>query len=112
MTDNKNNVSLNAAFDRQLIWQRGGSVRYLVVDVTTSEVINPVRQQQLPLNLALVIDASGSMAGPPLTAACEAACRVTEGLSEVDRLAARAPRALGSAYAENRSVYEVPRVRR
>jgi len=86
MTDNHNNVSLNAAFDRQLIWQRGDSVRYLVVDVATARVSIPERQQQLPLNLALVIDASGSMAGPPLTAACEAACRVVEGLSEIDRL--------------------------
>ena len=73
MSDSHNNVSLNAAFDRQLIWHRGSSVRYLVVDVSTSRVITQERKEKLSLNLPLVIDASGTTDGPPLTAACKAA---------------------------------------
>lgn len=41
---------------------------------------------RVPLNLALVIDASGSMEGPPLAAATQAAVGVTKSLEEEDRL--------------------------
>ena len=71
-------LQLAAGFDRALIRRGGDSVRFLVVDVTapTVEAEKTPAVSRAPLNLALVIDASGSMQGTPIAAAKEAARRV------------------------------------
>lgn len=78
---------ITAKFDRRLAWARGGSVRYLVVEVKTSEP-DPSRRIEPPksLNLALVIDVSGSMGGRKLPAAKSAVSGVIDGLGIDDRL--------------------------
>ena len=71
--------------DRDIVLGAGNSVRYAVFSVTAPAA--PQRTEpRPPLNLALVVDASGSMAGAPLHAACEGAARVIEQLGEQDHL--------------------------
>ena len=74
-------------FDRRLIWRRGGSVRYLVVELAAKKEASRTEQQREPLNMALVVDASGSMSGPPLACATRAAAGVVAKLGEEDCLA-------------------------
>lgn len=74
-------ISIIAEFDRDLIWERGRSVRYLEIDVAAPFVREAERREKPPLNIALVIDASGSMAGEPLQCAKKAAAGVVNALS-------------------------------
>ena len=48
---------------------------------------NAVAAQRAPLDLALVIDRSGSMSGAPLKAALESSVRIIQGLRPDDRIA-------------------------
>ncbi len=84
MTDTKFN--LNATFDRNLIWTEGGSVRHLVVHLMARQMVENRAAKRNPLNLALVIDASGSMGGGKLEAAKAAARGLAECLTERDHL--------------------------
>jgi len=77
-------MQVEAKFDRDLIWYRGDSVRYLAVRVFAPG--DGVKKQTAPLNLGLVVDASGSMAGEPLRFAIDAAQRVVANLTANDRL--------------------------
>jgi len=74
-------MRIRACFDKQLIWSAGQSVRFLV-----AEVVGPDRGHSTPpvqgLNLALVIDASGSMGGAKLAAAKQASIGVIAALRE------------------------------
>jgi Ca-activated chloride channel homolog len=79
-------LTLKARFDRPLALDRGGSYRYLVVDIEAPREDSPNRNTRGPLNLALVIDRSGSMNGRPLEAAREAATGVVDGLADDDYL--------------------------
>lgn len=78
--------ALNAAFDRQLFWEAGSSVRYLVARVKASRHETGQKTERSPLNIALVIDASGSMGGGKIVAAKQAAIGLAERLREQDRL--------------------------
>lgn len=82
----KPELKLNAKFDRSLALDRGGSYRYLVVDIEAPEDKRDGGHSKALLNLALVIDRSGSMKGRPLEAAKEAAAGVVEGMAESDHL--------------------------
>ena len=68
MSKNEPKLTLTVKQDRALGYHRGGSMRYLSCTVKTPEVKQEQSQDQ-HLNLALVIDASGSMRGYPLQAA-------------------------------------------
>jgi Ca-activated chloride channel family protein len=89
MGNQKNRLSVTASFDRSLAWYRGRSYRYLDLQLTTPQLGpeegSAVRESK-PLNLALVIDASGSMSGLPLQAAIDAARGVVGQLGSRDRL--------------------------
>jgi Ca-activated chloride channel homolog len=76
-------LSLTATPDRRLAWHRGGSVRFLAVTASATGGRSGPRP---PLNLALAIDASGSMGGGKLDAAIDAATGVIDRLGEADRL--------------------------
>ena len=80
MTD----LSLSLVFPRPLMYRRGGSLRLLVASVLAPP--QPVGAEPLPLNLALVIDRSGSMSGDPIAAARHAAAGVVARLGQADRL--------------------------
>ena len=78
-------LSLDAGFDRSLAWAEGGSVRYLVTNVSADG--SPASAALVPaLNLALCIDVSGSMAGEKLEAARATAIAVAQALTPRDRL--------------------------
>lgn len=76
----------SAAFDRKLFWEGGDSVRYLVARLRAKREDDRRLAERTPLNIALVIDASGSMGGGKLEAAKAAALGVAERLTERDRL--------------------------
>lgn len=79
-------LTLDSAFDRSLFWEAGGSVRYLLARVKASHLEQKHKSERLPLNIALVIDASGSMRGSKLAAAKQAAIGLAERLEEHDHL--------------------------
>ena len=79
-------LRLTARVDRSLVWKRGNSVRYLLAEVQAPAASVDRSGQPAALNLALVIDASGSMEGAPLAAAKQAAAGVVRQLSERDRV--------------------------
>jgi Ca-activated chloride channel family protein len=78
-------MKLYAHLDRWLVPADDPAVRYLRV-----RIVAPERQRErgrLPLNLALVIDRSGSMSGTKLEKAKEAAIFCVRNLTEADRVA-------------------------
>lgn len=75
----------DAAFDRSLFWEGGNSVRYCVARLRARRH-EEAHKERAPLNIALAIDASGSMGGGKLEAAKQAALGLAERLSEGDRL--------------------------
>jgi Ca-activated chloride channel family protein len=80
-----NDIQVSLRPDRRLIGPEGG-LRHLLVDLKAPERAPDPDRPRPPLNLALVIDVSGSMSGEPLDAACAAARGVVESLGANDRL--------------------------
>src|SRR6516165_3745137 len=60
MTADSVDLTLNALFDRELSWSRGGSCRYLVIDVAARGVKSTKKRPAH--HLAIAVDASSSMA--------------------------------------------------
>ena len=77
-------LSLALGLDRALAWHEGGSVRYAVAELAAFGA--PRRDEAPPLNLALAVDVSGSMAGPKIAAARDTALSVIAALTPRDRL--------------------------
>ncbi|MBM4012994.1 MAG: VWA domain-containing protein [Planctomycetes bacterium] len=73
-------------FDRSIINTAGNSVRHLVVTVRAPEQKAEPEKHRPPLNIGLVIDASGSMSGAPLDAAKLAALDVIAALADSDHM--------------------------
>jgi Ca-activated chloride channel family protein len=87
MTERTNEpLILKASADRPLAWAEGDSVRYIVATVQAPATARKTDALAPPVNLALVIDASGSMAGGKLEHAKRAARGVATCLRDGDRL--------------------------
>ena len=81
MTDS---IQLSLKFDQPQLPSDYDAVRYLLARLDPPEA-DPDRKSP-PLDLAIVIDASGSMAGLPLEAAKEATLRLVRELPDTTRL--------------------------
>lgn len=79
-------LDLVARFDRQLAWYRGGSRRYLVAEVRAPAELRGDAGEGPCVNLALVLDNSGSMRGERLAATKRAAQGIVDALTARDRL--------------------------
>ena len=102
-------LTLSAAFDRRLACCEGGSVRHLVASLNAAATDDAAARTgpRKPFNLALVIDASGSMSGPKLEAAKRAA------LGVLDRLLVDPPKG-GSGSSRpclGRQLYQAEKIR-
>lgn len=84
MTDTATQLSLTLGLDRALAWHEGSSVRYAVAELHAEGATQD--QAVPPLNLALAVDVSGSMAGPKIAAARDTALAVIAALNPRDRL--------------------------
>lgn len=76
--------ALTAGFDKGTVWEDGKSERYLVIALQPQA--SPQRQPQVPLNLALVLDVSGSMSGSKLDDVRRASHDIIRALRECDTL--------------------------
>lgn len=77
-------MELGARLDRALVRTRSASNRYLLL-----EIVAPAREERRPrqpLNLGVVLDRSGSMAGAKLALAREAAAMLVGQLDDADRV--------------------------
>jgi Ca-activated chloride channel homolog len=79
-------LTMRAAADRSLAWSEGDSVRYIVATLEGVQSAASRKEPAPPVNLALVIDASSSMAGEKLEGAKKAALGVAKRLRDTDRL--------------------------
>lgn len=79
-------LTVAARPERQLI-RRTGSFRHVDFRVRVDPDALERRAERTPLTIGLVLDRSGSMSGPPLAMAKEAALAVLEQLDERDRIA-------------------------
>lgn len=88
-------LSVQADFDRDLVSDYGGSVRYLMINMKARDILEQSgfhgdtecdidMQAGHPLNLVLVIDASSSMTGKYLEKAKAAASQIVKGLCKRD----------------------------
>lgn len=77
-------LALTLGLDRSLAWQEGDSVRYAVAELTAQG--DDRRAEAPPLNLALAVDVSGSMAGAKIAAARRTALALAAALTPRDRL--------------------------
>ena len=78
-------MALNAQPDRSLIRDAGGSVRYALLTFTAPDA--PRAGQRPPLNVAFVLDRSGSMGGSKIELARTAIVHALRMLRETDRFA-------------------------
>lgn len=83
---NELNFTVTTGFDRTLFRDSGDSVRYLVARLNAAKNDDVSVARRPPLNIALVIDASGSMSFDKLAAAQMAAIGLVERLSSDDRI--------------------------
>src|SRR5215216_6564737 len=79
------NLTLTTECDRRLVAVEVSSQRTVEWIVAAPDV--PQRSNRAPLNLALVLDRSGSMQGDKLRYVQQAACHVLDLLDERDRVA-------------------------
>ena len=84
MMSSNENLFWSVRTDRRLVGIHGGQ-RHILIEVKAPNIEEPSHRRP-PLNLGLVIDASGSMSGRPLAAAKEAARGVVARLNSGDRL--------------------------
>lgn len=85
--NNQQQPKLTLRMDRKFIWHRGESVRYLVAEIDSpSPPVRDDKTERSALNLAIVIDRSGSMSGAPLEQAKLATCNVVDRLADGDRI--------------------------
>jgi uncharacterized protein YegL len=81
---NSNKLSVRARWDRRLVPENESCERNLLIDITSPQSAGETRDRA-PMNIALVIDRSGSMRGMQMEAARVAAREVIKALNDDDR---------------------------
>ena len=76
-------MSMTVRADRSLVRTSGGSVRYTLVELTAPDA--PSRATRVPVNVALVLDRSGSMGGQKIALARMAVEHALRLLKPADR---------------------------
>ena len=79
-------LKISAHLERKLAWHRGQSVRHVVCELEAPKMVREENEQEARINLALVLDTSGSMHGEPLQTAKQTALAIAELLTEEDVL--------------------------
>ena len=79
-------LKISAQLERKLAWYGGDSVRHIVCELEAPKMVREETEQEARINLALVLDNSGSMSGQPLQAAKETALAVVGLLGPDDLL--------------------------
>lgn len=79
-------ITLTARWDHDQVLLGKATRRGLLIEIEAPKIEEERRARRAPVNVAVVIDRSGSMQGEPLFAAIEAAVGVTEQLGPEDRL--------------------------
>ena len=74
------------SWDKEVIAAEQKCERSLLIDLKGQGDLKSKHKERPPVNLAIVIDCSGSMEGAPIEAAKSAAKQITEKLSQKDRL--------------------------
>ena len=82
----KNDININMSWDKQVVPSKSNSERSLLIDIKANTEEEKTTKKRPPVNLALVIDRSGSMDGSPINAAKSAVIQIAEKLSSKDRL--------------------------
>ena len=82
----QNNININMSWDKQVIVAENKCERSLLIDLIGEGDFKTKYKERPPVNLAIVIDCSGSMEGAPIEAAKSAAKQIAEKLTQKDRL--------------------------
>jgi Ca-activated chloride channel family protein len=77
-------LRMSAQLDHQYLSEQGGGEAYLQVDLIASG--DPAERHRVPVNAVLILDRSGSMQGPKMDRAKEAARALVAALGADDRL--------------------------
>ncbi len=86
MTDKNSPIKLTARWDHDQVPMGQKATRGLLLEIEVAKPETTPEKERPPVNLAIVIDRSGSMRGEPMYAAIEAAVGVAEQLGKQDRL--------------------------
>jgi len=82
----KSTINIEMSWDKTVVPANTKSERSLLIDLISNSNSEIKKKGRSPVNLSLVIDRSGSMAGAPIMAAKLAATQIAEHLSPKDRL--------------------------
>jgi Ca-activated chloride channel homolog len=82
----QNKITLNMSWDKEVIPAEKKCERSLLINLKGEGDQKIKKKERPPVNLALVIDCSGSMEGAPIEAAKSAAKQITEELTQKDHL--------------------------
>ena len=83
---NKSNINIQMSWDKLVVPAKTNTERSLLIELSTDSDSKIKKIDRPPVNLALVVDRSGSMDGSPIEAAKIAASQIVEKLNPKDSL--------------------------
>ncbi len=83
---NKSNINIEMSWDKLVVPAKTNTERSLLIELSADSDSKIKKKDRPPVNLALVVDRSGSMDGSPIEAAKIAASQIVEKLNPKDSL--------------------------